>query len=405
MSLFWNSILPYSLPQQFIKLLAIGIWHYKAFNKAAAELLCSTLGQSSYYLFTSARGSLAFFFNSFLAPGDEVLLTGYTCLAVPTACIFADVIPIYIDVKSDLSLDFDSIKKSLTDRTRCIVVQHTLGGFALSDELIQFCKLNNLFLIEDCSLSMGSKFNNRAYGSFGDAAIYSFELSKIISCGWGGALRINNSKLFPVATACYQTVPIYSLLFSVKDFLQTFVCSFQSYYAPKNKFFAYFVSCLYRCGFFRLSTPFSELHGSCDQYFLSRMAAAQLMLLCYQLKRAPNIFQSCNSNFMRIASALSNKGFFVHAHNQPNVFVVTNRVLFFSYDKLRVVDFFRKQKVETGSWFDNPLSPIPTHNKYNYYESHLPNSHEISAMSVNLPCHSLISKSDLHHIIHSISKF
>lgn len=403
MNLYWNSILPFSLPRLFIKFLAVSIWSFESLNLSVANSLSSILGNSSYYLFTSARGSLAFFFKTFLNPGDEVLLTGYTCLAVPTACLFANIKPIYIDVNKDLSLDIKAIQDSLSIRTKCIVVQHTLGGFSLSQELIDFCISRNLYLVEDCSLAMGSTFNNLPFGSFGDAAIYSFELSKILSSGWGGALRINNPNLTLTSSTHYREISLYPFLFSIKDFLQTFVCSLQSHHLPNNKPFAYFVSLLYKCGLFRLSTPLSELKGSYDHHFLSRMPAAQLTLLDFQLKRAPLIFQSCHDNFKIISTILRSKGFFVHAYNQSNVFVVTNRVLFYSYDRSELVKFFQNFNIEIGSWFDSPVSPIPSSPKFNYHEINLPNSLKYSSMSVNLPCHSLISKSNLLLITDSLS--
>ena len=66
---------------------------------------------------------------------------------------------------------------------------------AETEEIVKFAKCLGILVVEDCSLSIGTKKKDKLLGITGDAAIFSLELSKTISVGWGGILIINNKNL------------------------------------------------------------------------------------------------------------------------------------------------------------------------------------------------------------------
>jgi dTDP-4-amino-4,6-dideoxygalactose transaminase len=131
---------------------------------------------------------------------DEVLIPSYTF--VTCASIFANFGANikFLDCNPDtLTVDLSIIKKSVTKKTKALIVMHYSGVALEIDKIKAFCKKKNIFLIEDAAQCIGAKYKNKYLGSFGDMATFSFHETKNISCGEGGLLVLNNKKLLKKA--------------------------------------------------------------------------------------------------------------------------------------------------------------------------------------------------------------
>lgn len=123
---------------------------------------------------------------------SEVLINGYSCLAVWQAVKKAGLKPVLIDPPKD-GLDFtenelkDAFKKNT--KARAVIIQYTLGFAQDIKSISKFCQINNLILIEDLAHSAGAKYiDNQEVGLSGDFAVLSFSQDKIIDGVSGGAL-------------------------------------------------------------------------------------------------------------------------------------------------------------------------------------------------------------------------
>ncbi|MFA7314856.1 MAG: aminotransferase class I/II-fold pyridoxal phosphate-dependent enzyme, partial [Candidatus Magasanikbacteria bacterium] len=126
---------------------------------------------------------------------DEVLVQAYTCLVVSNAINWAGGKPIYVDVDENFNMDIEDLKNKITEKSKILIIQHTFGKAANLEKLIQIARENNLMIIEDCAHSLGTKYNDKLTGTFGDIGMLSFGSDKIISSSRGGALITNNEKL------------------------------------------------------------------------------------------------------------------------------------------------------------------------------------------------------------------
>jgi len=155
----------------------LGIRSGKSAKEKFLEKIKQDYPYKECYLFGSARSSLYALLKALnYNPGSEVLLTGFTCEVVPNAIINAGCVPVYIDINStDYCMDPSLVEKSITVKTKAIIIQHTFGIPAQMDKLLCIANKYNLFVIEDCAVSLGSKFQGKLTGTFGDAAIFSFE--------------------------------------------------------------------------------------------------------------------------------------------------------------------------------------------------------------------------------------
>ena len=131
-------------------------------------------------------------------PGDEVICPDYTMVASPNSieCIGAKVV--FTDIEREtLCLDFECMKKAVTDRTRAVMLVSLGGRYPKRlREIVDFCKEHGLWLVEDAAQSLGSFHKGKHVGTYGDIASFSFSSPKIISAGQGGALITDNKELF-----------------------------------------------------------------------------------------------------------------------------------------------------------------------------------------------------------------
>ena len=120
-----------------------------------------------------------------LSPQQNVLLPTYVCESVLFAIKFVGLKPIFYDHKQDWTPDVTSIRNGLSDDTLAIIVVQTMG---VAFEDILLLKDLQVFILEDCCQSFGLKINNQIAGSIGDIGIFSFNATKCLTTGEGGAI-------------------------------------------------------------------------------------------------------------------------------------------------------------------------------------------------------------------------
>jgi len=385
------------LKEAFILFKALILAPFYDFSSRAKlhSLISTHFGGSAAFSYTSARGALASFLSAAgIRQGDEVLLSTFSCLAVPTAVISTGATPIYADIDPEtLNVTLDTIKAAVTHRTRVIVVQHTLGSFAPVQEIIQFAGEHDILVVEDCALSIGTKKNGREVGIFGDAAIFSMELSKTISVGWGGVLIVNKSKLARLVAAKYENVPELHLSKTIRMAVQTIITGI----CYKPAFFGctkYLVAIGFKLRLFKPSTPDSENEGCVGVDFISKLARPQTVLATHQWLRLDRITEVCHEHGTYIRNILTDLGYIPLGTFGDEYTSVSPRVSFLVADRSAVMSWFLMNGVELGSWFDGPLSPVPEVEVFNYRKENYPKASFVAKHIVNIPCHNRLSHSD-----------
>lgn len=146
---------------------------------------------------TSCTAALILAFMSLdLMPDDEVIVPNYTMIASINSIRHVGLKPVIIDVNpTTFSIDLEDIKKNITKKTKAILHVSINNRYLDMEELVQYCKENKLFLIEDAAQSMGCFPNGKALGTYGDIGCYSLSTPKIISSGQGGYIVTNNDDL------------------------------------------------------------------------------------------------------------------------------------------------------------------------------------------------------------------
>lgn len=129
--------------------------------------------------------------------GDEVIVPPYTFTASVTAIALVGAMPVFADIDPDTyTISPESTEAAITERTRAIIGVH-LGGRPFDVDAIKaIADRHGLHLIEDAAHAHGSEWQGRRVGSLGTAGSFSFQASKNISCGEGGAITTNDEALY-----------------------------------------------------------------------------------------------------------------------------------------------------------------------------------------------------------------
>lgn len=138
-------------------------------------------------------------------PGDEVIVPGLTWVATMQAAqdIGATVVLVDIDLET-LCIDPDAIEKAITPKTKAIVPVHLYGCMCDMDRVMEIARKHKLKVVEDVAHQHGSRWRNKGAGAIGDVGSFSFQQSKVLTCGEGGAITCNDDEVMEVIHSLKQ---------------------------------------------------------------------------------------------------------------------------------------------------------------------------------------------------------
>ena len=130
-----------------------------------------------------------------ISSGDEVILPDFTFVATASAVLFANALPVLVDVDPETyCINPDLVEAAITTRTKAIVAVHMGGHPADLDRLKQIASDKQLLLIEDSAHAHASEWRGQRVGTFGVAGTFSFQASKLMTAGEGGIIISSDDK-------------------------------------------------------------------------------------------------------------------------------------------------------------------------------------------------------------------
>ncbi len=128
-----------------------------------------------------------------IRPGDEVLVPAYTWEGTVGPVLLVNAVPVFVDIDpATYCMDAKLIEKAITPKTKAILPVHLGMRFADIDEILRIAAKHKLKVIEDCAHAHGGLWKGKGAGSMGDLGCFSFQSSKLITAGEGGAVITNN---------------------------------------------------------------------------------------------------------------------------------------------------------------------------------------------------------------------
>tara|TARA_R110002094_G_scaffold28438_16_gene41451 strand:+ start:2360 stop:3670 length:1311 start_codon:yes stop_codon:yes gene_type:complete len=131
-----------------------------------------------------------------LRPGDEVITVAAGFPTTVNPILQNNLIPVFVDVElPTYNVDASKLEEARSERTRAIVLAHTLGNPFNLEAVKAFADKYDLWLVEDCCDALGATYGGQSVGTFGDVATLSFYPAHHITMGEGGAVLMRSSRL------------------------------------------------------------------------------------------------------------------------------------------------------------------------------------------------------------------
>lgn len=382
------------------------------FCRYFVEALAASLAVPAHRVFLFGAGRMALFSlleALQLQPEDEVIVPGYTCVVVSNAVKYAGLKIRYIDIEPDsLNLDTAAVLAQVTPRTKVIVVSHNFG-IVYEDIPVIKEKFPHIIVVEDAAHALGSRFQDgQKAGTKGDAAFFSFEYSKPITTGLGGALVVNNPQLAAGISAHYQAVAPAPTWPTVKIFLTLLALLCTSYRATAWAR-GWVLGGLKLLGLYA-ATSQREIQGERPPHYPTKLAP-HLALLGYLQLQEIDAINARKANlagmYHQICGRLPGMRDFYHP---DYVYVRYPIIVPATVDENRLealkLAIRNKTGLLIGDWFNDVVHPRGSY-RYGYRDHTCMTGEYVAQHIINFPIniHTTLNEkllSDIYHIIKNI---
>lgn len=165
---------------------------YKKLN-GSKHCLATSSGTSALYISLGALG---------IGPGDEVIIPVYTFIATYNVVVLNYALPVFVDTDIEsFQIDANKIEAAITKQTKVIMPVHIGGSPADLDKILEIGRKANIPVIEDACQAHLAEWRGQKVGNYGLAGAFSFQASKNLNSGEGGAILTNDEKF---AQTCYS---------------------------------------------------------------------------------------------------------------------------------------------------------------------------------------------------------
>lgn len=289
------------------------------------RMFCEFVGCKYATAVTSGTSALFIALKSIgIGKGDEIIVPDLTFVATATAVEMTGAKPVLVDIEPlTLNLDLTKLQRIITNRTKAIIPVDMNGRSTNMNELKDFTKKKNLFLVEDAAHAIGSYHKGKHMGTLSDIAVFSFSIPKIITTGQGGMIITNNKQIFNKCLA-------------VKDFGREFGKKHEIKSAFAHKTIGY-------------NFKFTE--------FQAAVGIAQMKKLPRRINKKKKIFKKYRDNLSNI-----NEIEFIPT-NLENITVWSVDILTQSNSqKIKLMNYLSKKNIETRKFFPpiHRLNPFKT---------------------------------------------
>lgn len=175
---------------RFLEVLRSGVWSRSKLVKEFEEKWAAVCGtKRGLGVINGTNALIASLTNLGIGGGDEVIVPPYTFVATILAVLQTGAIPVFADTDRDTyQIDPEKIRQKINARTKAILPVHILGIPADMVKIMEIAAEHKLVVVEDACQGWLAEINNKKVGSFGNAGCFSFQTSKNLPMGEGGAI-------------------------------------------------------------------------------------------------------------------------------------------------------------------------------------------------------------------------
>jgi dTDP-4-amino-4,6-dideoxygalactose transaminase len=172
-----------------------GVWSRSKLVTEFESQWAKTIGNKYALAVVNGTNALsAAFMELDVGPGDEVIISPYTFSATIFGVLYQRAIPVFADIDpTTYQIDPEKIRAKITPRTKAILPVHICGLPSDMENIMKIAREHKLFVVEDCCQAHLSAINGRNVGTFGHAGCFSFQTSKVLPIGEGGAITTDDA--------------------------------------------------------------------------------------------------------------------------------------------------------------------------------------------------------------------
>jgi perosamine synthetase len=356
-------------------------------------------------LMNSGRAALAAVLRGFtIGKGDEVIIQGFTCLAVPAAIMWTGAKPVYADITAETyNLDPADVARKITPRTKAIIVQHTFGIPGPLPELQRLAQERNLVLIEDCAHALGATLDEHPLGTLSHAAILSFGRDKTISSVFGGAIISRDLTFMQRVRDEQQKLPYPPARWVAAQLLHPILLSFvvRTYY--RNSLGKALLVAGQKLGLLSKAIAPQEREGKPPIFLDWRYSPALARLLEQQWAKLDSFVRRRRTAAVRYSTALP-------VSIETKKILNTAGWLRFPWrvtDKKKFLRAARKQKMLLGDWYDTPVAPLALDQQAitHYVPGSCPQAERAAQETINLPTYPTLTTQQVEQVIRFVRSY
>lgn len=187
----WN---PETDEKQLLEVVRSGVWSRAGVVSQFEKEWAAAVGAKRCLSVVNGTNALVVALNQLnVKGGDEVIVPPYTFISTVSSILSNGAMPVFVDVDpATFQMDPSKIEAKITPRTKAIMVVHILGLPSDMDAIMAIAKKHKLLVVEDACQAHLAEVNKQKVGTIGDAGCFSFQNSKNLPIGEGGAIVSNN---------------------------------------------------------------------------------------------------------------------------------------------------------------------------------------------------------------------
>jgi len=329
---------------------------------------------------------------------DEIILPSYTCVVIPNAIRFAGYKVVYCDIEEQTyNIDINKISDLISKKTKAIIHQYTYGIPNNIDCVREICKSNNILFIEDCAHALGSKYKKRYTGTFGDAAFFSLQKTKMVTTYAGGILVVNNDNINISVKKNYNDLPFIDGLKEQKMIYQIINSYFKHhiiikyFYKRIKRLVVNNFSSMSKKIDYYLIDPLEEencieINGDMSKSYLEKLPNKLLLILKIQINNLDKDVEHRHLYSEEIIKIMSKIGLKNPDYDRKIIYPSWNRLPFQVNSRNKFINELNRLNIPFSLWFDHPLfqSNEKTRLLNNYNKELYPCSKKVSEHIINL---------------------
>jgi len=357
-----------------------------------------SISKESVFAINSARAGIADILSTYsIGKGDEVIVQGFTCVAVTNPVHWVGATPVIVDIEKDsLNVSLEEVKKHVSKKTKAIIVQHTFGlPFQDLDELLSFAHEKGIIVIEDCAHALGATRDGKPVGTIADASVFSFGRDKIVSSVFGGIVVLKDFGKQNKYRQQVETRKKMGWWWIKKQLLHpitTWISLVTYHWLSFGKAWHYV---LQNIGLISKATSFDEkMSGPRPLWTTKKMPGVLAKLAMSQL----SYLKVSTNRRTEIASKYYDAG--IQSVQIDTAERVWLRYAILENSPTEMKKYFSRRGVILGDWYDQVVAPCEVDlSKLGYTVGDAPVAEDVASQVVNLPTYSRMTDEDVSLVI------